>query len=57
VQLGDIITAIDGMAVVGNGDLTGILLAKPPGTQVQVTVKRGSTQLQIAVTLGERPAG
>jgi S1-C subfamily serine protease len=52
----DIITALDGQAISGNGDLSGTLLARSPGTKVQVTVYRGSSKTPLTVTLGERPA-
>jgi S1-C subfamily serine protease len=56
LQQGDIITALDGQKINTNGDLSGFLLARAPGTKVEVTVQRGSTQHHIGVTLGERPA-
>lgn len=55
MQQGDIIVAVNGTRVTGNGDLAGILLSLPPGTRVQVTVQRGSSQQTMTVTLGERP--
>jgi S1-C subfamily serine protease len=56
LRTGDVITAVDGTAVAGNGDLAGALQSQAPGTKVTVTVQRGSSQLKIDVTLGERPA-
>ena len=55
VQNGDIITAVNGQTVTNNGDLAGLLLNLPPGTQVTLTIQRSSGQQQIKVTLGERP--
>ena len=55
LQQGDIITAINGATINGNGDLAGVLLQLAPGTQVQVTAQRGSSKLTVSVTLGERP--
>ena len=56
IQTGDIITAINGQQVASNGDLSAALISQQPGSQVTVTVQRGSSQQQIKVKLGERPA-
>ena len=55
IQQGDIITAVNGQAITGNDDLAGAVLTLKPGTQVSLTVLRGSSQQTINVTLGERP--
>ncbi|HKV83596.1 MAG TPA: trypsin-like peptidase domain-containing protein [Ktedonobacterales bacterium] len=55
IKTGDIITAVNGQAVANNGDLSAALISQAPGTQVTVTVQRGSSQQQIKVKLGERP--
>lgn len=57
IQQGDIITAVNGQAITGNDDLAGAVLTLKPGTQVSLTVLRGSAQQTINVTLGERPVG
>ncbi len=57
IQQGDIITAVNGQAITGNDDLAGALLIQKPGTQVKLTILRGSAQQTITVTLGERPVG
>jgi S1-C subfamily serine protease len=41
--------------VASNGDLSAALISQAPGTQVTVTVQRGSSKQQIKVKLGERP--
>ncbi len=56
LQVGDIIIAVNGTTINGNGDLAGILQQLSPGTQVKITVQRGSAQKTVTVTLGERPA-
>lgn len=56
IQTGDIITAVNGQQIGGNGDLSAALISQQPGSQVTVTVQRGSGQQQIKVKLGERPA-
>lgn len=56
LQTGDVITAVNGQAVSGGDDLAGELLTRAPGSQVTLTVVRGTRQLSVTVTLGERPA-
>jgi S1-C subfamily serine protease len=56
LHTGDVITAVGGTTVTGNSDLAGVLLSQAPGTKVTVTVQRGTSQVKIDVTLGERPA-
>jgi S1-C subfamily serine protease len=57
LQQGDIIIAVNGTEVDTDQDLSGALLSLAPGTQIKLTVARGSGQRQVNVTLGERPAG
>jgi S1-C subfamily serine protease len=56
IRSGDVITAVGSTPVTGNSDLAGALLSQSPGTKVTVTVQRGTSQIKIDVTLGERPA-
>ena len=53
---GDIVTAIDGLAVDRTHPLDTLLLAHAPGATVRLTVIRGSETLQVDVVLGTRPA-
>jgi len=57
IRVGDIIVAINGHDVTSTGDLSGELISQSPGTQVTITVVRGSSsnRQDIKVTLGERP--
>lgn len=55
LQTGDVITAINGQTVNTNSDLAGALLNDAPGSQVTLTIVRGSSQRSITITLGERP--
>ena len=55
IKQGDIIVAVNGQSVTGNGDLAALLISDSPGTQVKITIARGSGQQNISVTLGERP--
>lgn len=56
LQSGDVITAVGGQAVSSNADLAGAIASQAPGTKVTVTVVRGTSQLTLTITLGERPA-
>lgn len=55
VEIGDVITAVDGNEVLGSGELGAVLREMAPGTSVQVTVDREGRTRQLTVTLGERP--
>jgi S1-C subfamily serine protease len=55
LRIGDIITAVDGHAVVSGDELASALMTKQPGTQVTIQYTRGSSQNSVRVTLGERP--
>lgn len=55
IKVNDIITAVNGQQVATSADLSSQLQTRPPGTQVTVTVVRGSGKQDIKVTLGERP--
>ncbi len=57
LQVGDIITAINGQTVTNNNDVAAIVLTEAPGTKITVTILRGSSQETVTVTLGERPVG
>lgn len=55
LQTGDIIVGVNGQTVNSSGDLATVLQGSAPGTKVQFTVVRGTQQLTITATLGERP--
>ncbi len=55
LQVDDIITAVDGRAVISGDELASALMTKQPGTQVTIQYTRGSSQNSLRVTLGERP--
>ncbi|MGO8946121.1 MAG: S1C family serine protease [Ktedonobacterales bacterium] len=55
LQSGDIITAVNGQAVTDSNDLAAATMGSLPGTKVTLTILRGSSQMSISVTLGERP--
>jgi S1-C subfamily serine protease len=52
---GDIIVAVDGEPVVEQQDLTRLLGAARPGQKVKLDVLRSGKELELTVTLGERP--
>ncbi|HLV98541.1 MAG TPA: trypsin-like peptidase domain-containing protein [Ktedonobacterales bacterium] len=57
LRAGDVIIAVNGQQISGNDDLAAALLNQTPGTQVTLTIERGSSQQTVKVTLGERPVG
>ncbi len=55
LQAGDVIFDVNGTTINGSGDLAGVLQELAPGTKVTVKVQRGTSQLSVSITLGERP--
>ena len=55
LQSGDVIVAVDGQSISDSNDLASAVAPLAPGKQVTLTIARGSSQLSIKVTLGERP--
>jgi serine protease Do len=53
---GDIITAVEGKAVVSLNELRSLIATYTPGEVVNLTVLRGGSAIQVPVTLAERPA-
>ncbi len=56
IQIGDLVTDVDGKEVIGSDGLVGVLRQLKPGTKVTVTVERAGKPQRLSVTLGERPA-
>lgn len=56
IEMGDIITAIDGKPVADPGALVDAVTALPPGTRCQLEVYRNGKRLLVDVELGKRPA-
>lgn len=54
--LGDVLVALDNVAVADTEDVQTVLGGKEVGSIVQATILRGGEVRQLAVTLGERPA-
>lgn len=55
LQVGDVVTAVDGQAILSNGELVALISGRGVGTAVQITVRRGPDTLTIPVTLGPHP--
>lgn len=55
LQVGDVITAVNGQTVSSEEDLAGAVLSRTPGSKISIQVQRGNGQQTIQVTLGERP--
>lgn len=56
IQQGDIIVAVDGIAMLESSDLLIAIRDKQPGDQVQVRLDRDGQEMTVSVTLEERPA-
>ena len=56
VQVGDIIIAMAGQDVSGNSDLLSILRQFRPGDTTTITVFRGGREIELSITLDEKPA-
>ncbi len=57
LQMGDVVTAIDGKSVKGMDDLTMDVIGHQPGSSVKLDVVRNGKPMQVSVTLGQRPNG
>ena len=53
---GDVITSVDGQAVDTSHDLSTRIVTHAPGDKVVLTVQRGSSSIQVNLTLGTLPA-
>jgi putative serine protease PepD len=49
---GDLVTAVDGDALTGFGDLGVIIRRHEPGDELTLTVQRGGEEQEVTVTLG-----
>ena len=56
IQVGDIIIAMGGEDVSGNSDLLAILRKYKPGDTTTVTVFRAGQEIELTITLDEKPA-
>ena len=52
---GDVVTAVDGVKIVGEADLPRVISRLRPGDEVPITVIRDGEEMEIDVTLGVRP--
>lgn len=55
LQAGDVITAVGGTTITNNSDLASALQNQAPGAKVTFTIVRGTSTINVTVTLGERP--
>jgi Do/DeqQ family serine protease len=53
LRSGDIITALNGVAITDPNTFRNMIAASAPGTEVALTVKRGGSEQQLRATLGE----
>jgi len=54
LRVGDVVTAVDGTAVMGPNGLVAAIAAHRPGEELTLTVRRGTRTLALVATL--RPA-
>jgi len=52
---GDVITSFDGQSTASYEELRGLIARHQPGDEVSLTIQRGSQEIQLDVTLSERP--
>ena len=55
LRRGDVITAIDGSPVHGSNDIVSAITSHRPGDRVSLSVRRGSSRLNIGATLATQP--
>jgi putative serine protease PepD len=56
LRSGDVVTAIDGEKIAGSGDLVSAISAHEPGDEIELTVRRGSSEDAVTATLGTQPS-
>jgi len=54
LEVGDIVTDIDGTPVKQSGDLAAAISTRSPGDTIRLTVQRGGTDIVVEATLGTR---
>src|SRR5205814_1281170 len=56
LRRGDVVTAFEGSPIRGSNDLVAAITARHPGDRVKLTVRRGSSSVDIGATLGTQPS-
>jgi serine protease Do len=54
LQVGDVITAIDGRAIKNGDDLVNDIAARKPGSKATITYLRGNKENKASITIGDR---
>jgi S1-C subfamily serine protease len=52
---GDVVTAFDGSPIQGSNDLVSAITSHKPGDRVKLTVRRGSSSVELTATLAAQP--
>jgi putative serine protease PepD len=52
---GDVVTAFDGSPIHGSNDLVAAITSHRPGDRVKLTVRRGSSSVEVTATLAAQP--
>ena len=55
MRSGDVVTAFDGTPVHGSNDLVAAITSHHPGDRVKLTVRRGSSSVEVTATLAAQP--
>jgi putative serine protease PepD len=55
IKAGDVVTAVDGKAITGSGDLVAAIATHSPGDTIKLTIRRGTSTLTQSVTLATQP--
>ena len=56
LQLGDVITKVDGKDITSSGDVSATIGARKPGDRVRIEVQRGGSSQTLSATLGTQPS-
>jgi putative serine protease PepD len=55
LRSGDVVTAFDGSPIHGSNDLVAAITSHRPGEKVKLTVRRGSSSVEVTATLATQP--
>jgi putative serine protease PepD len=56
LQVGDVVTSVDGKAITGSGELVAAIASHAPGDRLKIEIRRGSGTQTLTATLGTQPA-
>ena len=56
LRSGDVVTEIDDKRIAGSGDLVAAISEHEPGDEIELTVRRGTSENSVTATLGTQPS-